>query len=96
MNRAPSLGRTFVALLVLIVMAPLGALSGLVAAVFLIDQVLSGWIPRRWFSSSAADWVFGAGTAGSARDYLGFMAAGMLAAGCFKGAEWAIGVLRRR
>lgn len=96
MNRAPSLGRSFVALLVLIVMVPLGALSGLVAAVFLLDQVLSGWIPSRWFSSSAADWVFGAGTAGSARDYLGFMVTGVFATGCFKGAEWALRVLRGR
>lgn len=96
MNPTRSTARTIVAVLVIVLLAPLGLAGGLMAALFLADQFLSGWIPGRWFSSSAADWVFGAGTAGSARNYLGFMVTGVLAACCLKGVEWAMGVLRRR
>jgi len=96
MNTPRSIARTIPAVLVIVLLAPLGLASGLVAALFLADQFLSGWIPGRWFSSSAADWVFGAGTAGSARNYVGFMAAGVVAASCLKAVEWAMGVLRRR
>ena len=38
----------------------------------------------------------GQGTVGSARNYVGFMVTGVAAAGCLKGVEWAVGVLRRR
>lgn len=96
MNPPRSTTRTILAVLVIVTLAPLGLASGLVAALFLADQFLSGWIPGRWFSSSAADWVFGAGTAGSARNYVGFMATGVVAASCLKAVEWAMGVLRRR
>jgi len=95
-NRTPSLARRASAALAVLLLAPVGFVAALVAVLFLVDQVISGWIPSRWFSSSAADWVFGAGTAGSARSYLGFMAAGLVAAACLKGVERAVGVLRRR
>ncbi len=96
MNRLAPIGRAWLAVLVIVLLAPLGIASGLTAALFLVDQFVSGWIPSRWFSTSAADWVFGAGTAGSARNYLGFMVTGVVAASCLKGVEWAVGVLQRR
>jgi hypothetical protein len=43
-----------------------------------------------------SDWVFGAGTVGSARNYVGFMVTAVVATGCVRGVEWAVGVLRRR
>lgn len=95
MHRASSIGRKLLALVVLVVLVPVGVAAGLMALAFLIDQVLSGWIPGRWISTSASDWVFGAGTVGSARDYVGFMVTALVATGCFKGVEWAVGVLRR-
>lgn len=96
MTSASSVARGVGAVVVIAVLAPLGLASGLVAAVCLADQFLSGWIPSRWFSRSATDWVFGSGTEGSARNYLGFMVGAVVAAGCLKGMEWAMGVLRRR
>ena len=96
MNRSLSVGRMVRAVLVIAVLAPVGIASGAMAALFLADQFLSGWIPSRWISTSASDWVFGAGTVGSARNYVGFMATGVAAAGCLKGVEWAVGVLRSR
>lgn len=95
MNPPRSTARTILAVLVIVLLAPLGLIAALVAALLLADQLLSGWLPGRWFSSSAADWVFGAGTAGSARNYVGFMAAGVLAAACMNGVKRALGVLRR-
>ena len=96
MNRPLSVGRMLLAVLVVAVLAPVGAASGVMAALFLADQFLSGWIPSRWLSTSVSDWVFGAGTVGSARNYLGFMVTGVVAASCLKGVEWAVGELRRR
>lgn len=96
MNAPPPVGRMLLALLVVVVLAPVGIASGMMAALFLADQFLSGWIPSRWLSTSVSDWVFGAGTAGSARNYVGFMVTGVVAAGCLKGVERAVGVLRRR
>jgi len=55
MNPPRSTARTIVAVLVIVLLAPLGLACGLMAALFLADQFLSGWIPGRWFSSSAAD-----------------------------------------
>jgi len=55
MNTPRSIARTIPAVLVIVLLAPLGLACGLMAALFLADQFLSGWIPGRWFSSSAAD-----------------------------------------
>lgn len=96
MNRPLSVGRMLLAVLVVAVLAPVGAASGVMAALFLADQFLSGWIPSRWLSTSVSDWVFGAGTVGSARNYVGFMVTAVVATGCVRGVEWAVGVLRRR
>jgi hypothetical protein len=68
-----SFGSRLIGLSVLIVAAPLTLLFGLVAAYFLVQEFLSGWIPSRWISDSGWDWIFGSGKEGGARNYFGFM-----------------------
>ena len=90
------LTRKVVGLLAVVVCAPLGAGLGLLAAVFAIDQFVAGWLPSRWFSSSASDWVFGMGTEGSARNYVGLMVTGVGAYACFAAVGWGLAPLKRR
>lgn len=92
----PDLARKAVGLLVVVVCAPLGAILGLLAAVFAVDQFVAGWLPSRWFSSSASDWVFGMGTEGSARNFVGLMVTGVGAYACFAAVGWGLATLRQR
>lgn len=75
-------------LITVVILAPPCAFFGLVAAYFLAQQFLAGWIPSRWFSGSAADWIFADGTEGGASNYFGFMVCALPAALCGKGVEW--------
>jgi hypothetical protein len=61
---------------------------GVVAAYALARQFIAGWLPSQWFSSNAADWMFGVGTTGSASDYFSFMLNGVLAASCYVAIRW--------
>ncbi len=94
--KVPELTRKVVGLLAVVVCAPLGAGLGLFAALFAIDQFVAGWLPSRWFSSSASDWVFGMGTEGSARNYVGLMVTGVGAYACFAAVGWGLAALRQR
>ena len=90
------LTRTVAALAAVVVCAPFGLGFGVLAAVFAIDQFVAGWLPSRWFSSSASDWVFGMGTEGSARNYVGLMVTGVGAYACFAAVGWGLATLRQR
>ncbi len=85
-----------VGLLAIVVFAPIAAVMGLFAALFLLQQFINGWIPSRWFSSSGADWIFGAGTQGSASNYIGFMLTALPAAGAGKLVLWGYEILTSR
>lgn len=53
---------------------------GIIVAIFgLASAFFAGWIPTRWFSSNAADWLIGTGVAGDASNYLLLMGGGLLA-----------------
>lgn len=75
----------------LIVIAACGpfalGLSGL-ASIFLINEIVNGLIPTRWFSTNVADWLFGAGTQGSARNYFGFILSALAASPFWAGVNW--------
>ena len=94
--KVPELTRKVVGLAAVVVCAPLGLGFGLLSAVFAIDQFVAGWLPSRWFSSSASDWVFGMGTEGSARNYVGLMVTGVGAYACFAAVGWGLAALRQR
>lgn len=83
-----SVGSRILGVLVLIVAAPLTLLFGLVAAYFLAQEFLNGWIPSRWFSDSGWDWAFGSGRQGGARNYFGFMLSGIPAGLFGKATAW--------
>ena len=84
----PTFGSRFLGLAVLIVAAPLALLCGLIAAYFLAQEVISGWIPSRWVSDSGWDWIFGTGTQGGARNYFGFMLSALPAGMFGKATAW--------
>lgn len=84
------------AALTLVVCAPLALIFGCVAAVFLVQQFLSGWIPSRWFSSSGADWIFGGGSKGSASNYFGFMISAVPAGIFGHATKWSYETLRKK
>ena len=88
-------GMKLTALLAIIGLAPLSLALGCVAAVFLIQQVVNGWIPSRWFSDSGADWLFGDGTKGGATNYFGFMLSAMPSYLCGLGVKWGYETLRK-
>lgn len=88
--------RKVVGLVVVVVCAPVGLGLGLLAAMFAIDQFIGGWVPTRWFSSSPADWMFGMGTEGSARNYVGLMVTGVGAYACFAAVGWGLAEIRQR
>ncbi len=92
----PDLARKVVGLLAVVVCAPLGAGLGLFAALFAVNQFIGGWVPTRWFSSSPADWLFGMGTEGSARNFFGLMVTGVGAYACFAAVGWGLAQLKRR
>lgn len=62
--------------------------SGAVAAFSLLEVFVSGWIPSRWFSGSAADWWFGFGLEGSASAFLRFMLGAGIASACYSAITW--------
>jgi hypothetical protein len=88
-------GMKFVALLAIIGLAPLSFMLGGIAAIFLIQQVVSGWIPSQWFSDSGLDWAFGGGTKGGASNYFGFMLSAMPSYLCGLGVKWGYETLRK-
>lgn len=94
--KVPVLVSKVVGLVAVVICAPLALGFGVLAAVFAIDQFVAGWLPSRWFSSSASDWVFGMGTEGSARNFVGLMVTGVGAYACFAGVGWGLAQLRRR
>lgn len=61
---------------------------GAVAALALLDVVVSGWIPSRMLSDNAADWFFGLGIEGSAGAFARFMVSGLIAYACYAGIGW--------
>ena len=83
-----SLGTRMVGLTAMIVSIPLVILCGLVAARYLLQEFLNGWIPSRWLSNSSVDWIFGSGTQGSASNYFGFMLAAIPTGIAGKAALW--------
>jgi hypothetical protein len=90
----PSIGSKFLGVCALVVCAPLCLLFGLAAALFAASEIFNGLIPTRWFSTSGADWIFGTGSQGSARNYFGFMLSAVPASLCAAGAKWGLGQLK--
>jgi len=74
--------------LVIIVCTPLAVAFGSLAALFLLQEFVNGWIPSRWFSDSPLDWMMSTGTEGGAANYIGFMLTAMPAGLTGKGALW--------
>lgn len=60
------------------------------AAVALANQFVSGFIPGRWFSNNALDWMTSFGTVGGTSNYLTFMVNGMIAYLCWAVIVWAL------
>ena len=63
---------------------------------FMLNEFVNGLIPTRWFSDNGADWLFGTGTQGSARNYLGFMLSAVPASLFWAGVRWGVGRFRDR
>ncbi len=80
----------------LVICAPLALIFGLVAALFLLKQFVSGLNPLNWFSSSGADWLFGGGSDGSASNYFGFMLSAIPAALFGHATKWSYGTLQKK
>jgi hypothetical protein len=83
-----SLSSRVIGLATIIFTAPLTLLFGLIAAYFLMQEFLNGWIPSRWVSDSGWDWIFGTGTQGGARNYFGFMLSALPAGMFGKATAW--------
>ena len=66
--------------LLTVLLGPVFAVGIVVAATGLISALIAGWIPTRWFSGNAADWLLGAGVEGDAINYVRFLVGGALAA----------------
>lgn len=60
-------------------------LFGLTAAFALLDQFIAGFVPTRWFSNNALDWMMSFGTVGGAANYFTVMINGVLAYLCYAG-----------
>lgn len=71
------------------VLGPLMMIFGLNAAVALLDQFVSGFIPSRWFSDNALDWATSFGTVGGAANYFTILVNGLLGYGCYSVIVWA-------
>lgn len=65
-----------------IFLGPVALYAGAVAAFALARNFIAGWLPSSWLSGNAADWLFASGTEGGAANYVTFMVAGVIAAGC--------------
>ena len=63
-------------------------ISGGLAILAIIDTVISGWIPSRWFSGNAADWIWGTGIAGDASNYIVIVIGGGIAIGLGAVIRW--------
>jgi hypothetical protein len=70
-----------------ILFAPL-LVGVLFVATAVISMFISGWMPSRWFSGNAADWLLGGGVQGDAVNFIRFMVGGVLAAGSWYGILW--------
>jgi hypothetical protein len=77
-----------IGLLTILAFTPLALVLGVVALSFLLQQFINGWTPQDWVSQSGADWIFGDGTQGAARNYFGFMLAGVPAGLLGKAVLW--------
>jgi uncharacterized membrane protein len=86
----PSIGSKFLGVCAVVVCAPLCLLFALVAALFAASEIFNGFIPTRWFSTSAVDWISGTGSQGSARNYFGFMLSAIPASLCGAAAKWGL------
>jgi hypothetical protein len=84
------------AVVTLVIFAPLALVFGLIAALFLLQQFLSGLNPLNWFSGSGADWIFGGGSEGSASNYFGFMISAALAFIFWSVTKWSYETLRKK
>lgn len=71
-----------------VVFGPVLIVGVFVAASALLSSFVSGWMPSRWFSGSAADWLVGGGVTGDAVNYVGFMIGGLLAAVSWTAIRW--------
>ena len=80
--------------MVIVVCAPLAFVFGALAALFLLNEFVNGLVPARWFSTNGADWLFGTGNQGSARNYIGFMLTAVPASLFWSAVQW--GLSRRR
>lgn len=80
----------------LVVCAPLALIFGLVAALILLQQFVSGLNPLNWFSSSGADWIFGGGSEGSAASYFGFILSAIPAALFGHATKWSYETLQKK
>jgi len=83
-----------VALIAVIVLTPLAVICGAIAGLFLLNEFVNGLVPSRWLSDNGADWLFGTGAQGSARNYLGFMVSAVPASLCWTGARWGLDRIR--
>lgn len=60
----------------------------LLVATAAISMLISGWMPSRWLSGNAADWLLGGGVQGDGGNFIRFMLGGMLATGSWYGMSW--------
>lgn len=84
------------AVVTLLICAPLAFIFGLIAALTLLQQFLSGLNPLNWFSGSAADWVFGGGSDGSASNYFHFLISSAIATIFWLPTKWSLETLRKK
>lgn len=80
----------------LVICTPLVLYFGFIAALYLLQQFVSGLNPLNWFSGSAADWVFGGGSDGSANNYLGSLISSALAVIFWLPTKWSFETLRKK
>lgn len=66
-------------------------IGAVMAASALLAVFISGWIPSNWFSTNAADWLFGGGVAGDAANYFRFMVGAVIAGVSWTAIQWGFG-----
>ncbi len=75
-------------LLILLVLGAPCLLAGALAAVAMLNFVVSSWLPQNWFSDNAADWMWGTGGVGDAGSYFRVMGFGVIALATANAIRW--------
>lgn len=64
----------------LLTLGPICLVSFAIAALTILEMLISSWNPSNWFSDSGVDWLFGAGGKGDGERFLKFMVFGVVGA----------------